>query len=59
MIKFTTTGAVKAKRQKLANKIVNMLNDKYRFNLKTVDSSNISESIYKILDVELIQFFED
>ena len=59
MIKFTTTEKVNINRKKLADKIVNMLNVDYNFNLKTIDSSDISESIYVILKDEAIQFFAD
>ena len=51
--KYLKVIGMQTKEQKLANKIVNMLNGEYALNLKTVDSSHISESIVKIFEQDL------
>ena len=56
MIKFTTTEEADKDRKKLADKIVNMINKDYSFDLKTVESSQLSESIIEILKDEGVSF---
>jgi len=52
MIKFITTEEADEKRKKLSDKIVNMIDRDYNFNLKTVESSQLSESIFELLKQE-------
>jgi len=52
MIKLITTQEADENRKRLANKIVNMINKDYSFDLKTVESSQLSESIFDLLKNE-------
>jgi hypothetical protein len=52
MIKFISTEEANENRKKLADKIVNMINRDYHFDFKTVESSQLSESIFELLKQE-------
>ncbi len=54
MIKFITTEEADKNRKKLADKIVNMINQDYHFDLKTVESSQLSDSIFELLKQESV-----
>ena len=52
MIKFITTEEADEKRKKLSDKIVNMIDRDFNFNLTTVESSQLSENIFELLKEE-------
>ena len=52
MIKFISTEEADENRKKLADKIVNMINRDYDLDFKTVESSQLSESIFELLKQE-------
>jgi hypothetical protein len=52
MIKIISTEEADKNRKKLADRIVKMINNDYSFNLKTVESSQLSESIFELLKQE-------
>jgi hypothetical protein len=52
MLKFITTEEADEKRKKLSDKIVNMIDRDFNFNLTTVESSQLSENIFELLKEE-------